>query len=65
MYLEITCRLPAVTISKSINYLYFKGWTEGFSDCRKNAPCALQHADFCARVSQEVKTPVLLSLDTL
>lgn len=65
VYLKITPRLPAVTISRSINYLYPADWTEAFwKDDRKSTLCALCRAGFCAGVSQEVKTQVLLSLDT-
>lgn len=61
MYLEITSKLSAVAILKSVNYLYPKGWTKSLVDYRKSALCALYHAGLSTEASQEGRTSVFLS----
>lgn len=61
MYLEITSKLSAVAILKSVNYLHPKGWSRSLVDYRESALCALYRAGLSAEVSQEGRTPVFLS----
>lgn len=61
MYLEITSKLSAVAILKSVNYLYPKGWTKSLVDYRESALCALYHAGLSTEASQEGRTSVFLS----
>lgn len=61
MYLEITSKLSAVAILKSVNYLYPKGWTKSLVDYRESALCALYRAGLSTEASQEGRTSVFLS----